>query len=184
MDRSLQERLVGAVVLVALAVWLIPQVLDGPGDGDRHSVESLTLPAPAQEPGLRTQTIRLDAKRAAPAPMPRETDTGGRAASAAKPASQPVAVASGSAGKIADTPTPAAGDWFVQLGSFAERANASKLAATVAELGFQTEVSRHTAGSQLLHRVRVGPRPSRVAAEALASDLARRGFKGQVVPDG
>ena len=33
MDQGLKERLVGAAVLVAIAVWLIPWVLDGPEDG-------------------------------------------------------------------------------------------------------------------------------------------------------
>ena len=184
MDRSLKERLAGAVVLVVLAVWLIPQVLDGPEDGSGRSQQTLTLPAPAESGGLRTQTIRLDEKRALPTAKPAapqtQVETSGKAAAdrpVAKPAAAVTKAAAG-AGLSADS------GWFVQLGSFAERDNAKRLADTVAELGFKAEVSRFTAGSSVLHRVRVGPRPSRVAAEALASDLARRGYPGQVVQDG
>ncbi len=172
-DRSLQERLAGAVVLVVLAVWLIPQVLDGPEEGGERTQQTLSLPAPPEQQNQRTQTIRLDDKRAAPAPKPAR-----QPADTAVEATAPTVRA-----KPAPAPAAEAG-WFVQLGSFAERANASRLADTVAELGFKTEVSRHTAGTTVLHRVRVGPRPSRVAAEALASDLARRGYPGQVVQDG
>ena len=58
MDRSLKERVIGASVLVALAVWLIPWVLDGPVP----DAESGAAQAPVAEGSapLRTQTIRLE----------------------------------------------------------------------------------------------------------------------------
>lgn len=75
MDRSLKERLIGAAVLVALGVWLIPWVLDGP-DSDDTAVEepiALELPVPATgeapsrgEP-IRRQTIELNVDRRPPA---------------------------------------------------------------------------------------------------------------------
>ena len=181
MDRSLQERLAGAVVLVALAVWLIPQVLDGPAGNGQGSAETLQLPAPTKDTGLRTQTIRLDQNRDTPTPAA-EQNSPVTPVPAAKPQATQAVVA---AGKSAAKPAVSGSvDWFVQLGSFADRGNASKLAEDVVQLGFSAEVSRHDTASAVLHRVRVGPRPSRIAAEALASDLARRGFKGQVVQDG
>ena len=63
MDRSLKERLVGAAVLVGLAVWLIPWVLDGPVPGAEFGAAQ--LPASENEAPLRTQTIRLDQGRVA-----------------------------------------------------------------------------------------------------------------------
>lgn len=58
MDRSLKERVIGASVLVALAVWLVPWVLDGPVP----DAESGAAQAPIAEGSapLRTQTIRLE----------------------------------------------------------------------------------------------------------------------------
>ena len=58
MDRSLKERVIGASVLVALAVWLIPWVLDGPvPDTGSGAAQAPAAEGPAP---LRTQTIRLD----------------------------------------------------------------------------------------------------------------------------
>ena len=184
MDRSLKERLAGAVVLVLLAVWLIPQVLDGPDGPSRRSTQSLTLPAPASDAGTRIETVRLDDKKA----TPKRTEPAPQPAAASPPVAKPVAKPVGKPGvskqKTPPSPPEAAAGWFVQLGSFADKANASRLAEQIRDLGFEAEVSRYTAGKTVLHRVRVGPRPTRVAAEALASDLARRGYPGQVVEDG
>ena len=58
MDRSLKERVIGASVLVALAVWLIPWVLDGPvPDAGSGAAQAPTAERSAP---LRTQTIRLE----------------------------------------------------------------------------------------------------------------------------
>ena len=43
MDQGLKERLVGAAVLVAIAVWLIPWVLDGPEAGVETPASSLAV---------------------------------------------------------------------------------------------------------------------------------------------
>jgi DedD protein len=206
-DRSLKERLAGAVVLVLLAVWLIPQVLDGPDEPGQRATQSLTLPAPANETGIRTETVRLDDKKVAPA-RSEVTQPAVKTPAATKPAAVPASKAVEKPAATAALQTPATpaekpavspkkapplpaqpatspvDGWFVQLGSFAEQANASRLADRIGELGFKAEVSRYQAGSTVLHRVRVGPRATRVAAEALASDLARRGYPGQVVQDG
>ncbi len=68
MDQGLKERLVGAAVLVAIAVWLIPWVLDGPENPVETGPASLQLPA-AQEPvPMRTQTLKLGEPPAAAQP--------------------------------------------------------------------------------------------------------------------
>src|SRR5215203_1951388 len=59
MDQGLKERLVGAAVLVAIAVWLIPWVLDGPEGPLETSGSSLQLPAAEEPMPMRTQTLRL-----------------------------------------------------------------------------------------------------------------------------
>jgi DedD protein len=63
MDQGLKERLIGAAVLVALGVWLIPWLLDG----RREQVEldtsssAVRLPAPDGPLPVRKQTLSLDA---------------------------------------------------------------------------------------------------------------------------
>jgi DedD protein len=59
MDQGLKERLVGAAVLVAIGVWLIPWVLDGPESPLDSSASSLRLPAAEEPMPMRTQTLRL-----------------------------------------------------------------------------------------------------------------------------
>jgi DedD protein len=60
MDRGLKERLIGAAVLVALGVWLIPLILDGPRIDPTSESSGLELPGAGEPAPLRTQTIRLD----------------------------------------------------------------------------------------------------------------------------
>jgi cell division protein FtsN len=68
----------------------------------------------------------------------------------------------------------------VQLGSFASRANADRLARQVSAQGFPVSVSKGTSGH--LYRVRVGPAHDRAAASELAQQLRTRGHSGAVVP--
>lgn len=69
MDSQVKERLVGAAVLVALGVWLIPSVLDGPESepAEPESGSGLELPAAGEDAPVRTRTVELgrDAARGA-----------------------------------------------------------------------------------------------------------------------
>src|SRR5262245_37975825 len=83
-DRHLKERLVGAAVLVAAAIILIPEMLTGP-----HDAASPATPEKAAPDGLKTYTIDLNAPKEraetgqatppaleiAPAPAPQAADT-------------------------------------------------------------------------------------------------------------
>ncbi|HVJ29958.1 MAG TPA: SPOR domain-containing protein [Gammaproteobacteria bacterium] len=81
MDQGLKERLVGAAVLVAIAVWLVPWVLDGPEDGAETPASALQLPSAEEPMPMRTQTLRLgDAS---------ETSAESAPAAAATPSPQP-----------------------------------------------------------------------------------------------
>ena len=88
MDQGLKERLVGAAVLVAIAVWLIPWVLDGPEDGAETQASSLQLPSAEEPMPMRTQTLKLgDApeETASAQSAPAEVSLPSREASAAVP---------------------------------------------------------------------------------------------------
>jgi DedD protein len=73
MDQRLKERLIGAAVLVTLGVWLIPWVLDGQGEQSESRSTALQLPVSEQPVPMRSQTIRLDEERQAPAPAAEPT---------------------------------------------------------------------------------------------------------------
>jgi cell division septation protein DedD len=79
------------------------------------------------------------------------------------------------------SPPSASGAFMVQLGSFASRANADRLAQEVRTRGFPVSVSQGSSGRKL-YRVRVGPARDHAAAEDLAAKLRAAGHPGSVVP--
>ncbi len=202
MDQGLKERLVGAAVLVAIAVWLIPWVLDGPEAGVETAASSLQLPAAEEPMPMRTQTLRLGdspepnvevavlppatgpAAGATPEPegaaaedrAPDEESTVAAAAErdAPAPAAAPPTPAPAAQPK---PPAAATGDWAVQLGSFSEEANARRIAQQAGTYGYKAQVSSYKSGGRTLYRVRVGPQATRAAADAAASALRAHGLK-------
>jgi DedD protein len=89
-----------------------------------------------------------------------------------------------------DKPAPAAantaaasesGGWAVQLGVFASKENAERLALDVRVKGFKVSVSPITSGGRKLYRVRVGPTPDRSAAQELQGRLKAIGRPGGAV---
>jgi len=209
MDQGLKERLVGAAVLVAIGVWLIPWVLDGPDEPLEADSNSLRLPAAEEPMPMRTQTLRFEGADEPPIPGNAEVEapppveaavraaepaSGGAvaeapntgaskpASGAAKPAEEPAKnVVVASSPPRTPAPAAAAGDWVVQLGSFSEEANARRLAQRVSTFGYRANVEDHRSGGRTLFRVRVGPYDTRSKADAAASALGAHGFKGQVV---
>lgn len=207
MERRLQERLVGAGVLILALVLLGPLILDG---GPR--VDPGEAVAPGQRPDeMRTQTFEIGGRRQAPdtappspvvappAPPPVEAPVVPReapatAASDLTIAPAPEREAPAPAGKPPVTPAvpaaelppatpaaPAAGGFLVQVGTFAQEANAQRLTATLKQRGFEAFVSPLARGGKTLYRVRVGPAGPRDEAAEQARRLAAAGHPGQVV---
>jgi DedD protein len=195
-----KERLTGAVILVALIVLLVPELLSGPIRSAPRT--SAAAAAAGEEPPLRSYTINLaddahahsaarttaaDVPPPAPPPAPPATPvTGGSAAAAAATPAAAVAHSGGTAAAAANAPATtsaagASGAWMVQLGSFASRDNADRLAKQLRGGGFQVSVSQGTTGRRL-YRVRAGPVPDHAAAEQLAGKLRAQGHSGEVVP--
>jgi DedD protein len=111
-----------------------------------------------------------------------------RAPAAAAPAAAAATVAhsGGTAATAAGAPAAtsaagASGAWMVQLGSFARRDNADRLAKQLRGGGFQVSVSQGTTGRRL-YQVRAGPVPDHAAAEQLAGKLRAQGHAGEIVP--
>lgn len=77
--------------------------------------------------------------------------------------------------------TSAGGGWAIQVGSFASRANADRLANDLKARGFKPFVVEGTSGGRKLYRVRVGPEANRDSAQALAERLRSAGWKGAIV---
>jgi DedD protein len=69
----------------------------------------------------------------------------------------------------------------VQLGVFASRDNAERLAKQVKGKGYSVTVNE-SSGAKRLYRVRVGPEKDRGSADALKARLRAAGHAGTVVP--
>ncbi len=187
MDRALQERVIGATVLVVLAVLIVPVFLDGPSVDAEVVSEVVSLPG-QNDQERKTQTVVLNRDRTEPvpasAPSSAPAETRVKPVKSAPPATAKEAVSKPDrAGKEAviamESPT---GMWAVQLGSFSNKENAERLAADLRKQGFAAFLSRLETGSGALQRVRIGPQKDRDSAESVAAQLARSGHSGQVVP--
>ncbi|MCB1610324.1 MAG: SPOR domain-containing protein [Xanthomonadales bacterium] len=102
MDDALRQRLVGAAVIIALAVIFVPMLLDSPEDPARTQQVDLSIP-PRTEPGIETRRLPLDPAMTAPVPSP-ETLAADTPETVAEPVPAPDA---GGVEPVAE-PTPAA----------------------------------------------------------------------------
>jgi DedD protein len=188
MDRALQERVIGATVLVLFVVLVVPVFLDGPPETTELVSERILLPGQDEQ---ATQTVVLDRDREDPVPVvvtrpataspeEQQSPTGETVEERAEPA-----VVEKEATSAAPVPKPAessTGMWAVQLGSFSNKDNAERLAAELRKQGYAAFLSQVAADGDQLHRVRIGPQRDRDSAEAMAKRLEKVGHEGQVVP--
>lgn len=149
-----------------------------------------TAPAPAQPTESNGASEQGDSAEAAKGPL-----TAGAAAQppaapspqtqpGSAPAQNPAPQRSTRAAAVTERPPAegAAGAWMVQLGVFANHANADRLAQQLREKGFHASVTENGSGSRTLWRVRAGPVADRTAAEQLDARLRAAGHPGSVVP--
>ncbi|MDQ2695785.1 MAG: sporulation protein, partial [Pseudomonadota bacterium] len=60
MDNRLKQRLVGATVVVALAVIIVPEIIRGPARQEPAAVQTAIPPAPDEAPDDRGMTVTLE----------------------------------------------------------------------------------------------------------------------------
>lgn len=105
MDRALKERIVGATVLVVIAVLVVPVFLDGPADEPEFVTESVTLPGQADR-NTRRQTIVLERDRDEPVPAAGENAREARQSATVPPAQTDQEAAVSSARQQTPPPDP------------------------------------------------------------------------------
>ena len=217
MDSGLKTRLLGAVVLIALAVIFVPMLLPGSNSGSQ-SASTKAVPEPSGE--LQTRVLQVGPNSASAGsstaaaindpdhvamlnleghaatalqplssglPIEATTQPVAGAPASAPAASAPAVLPKPSAAVIAKVPaasTPAASApaanqpiaggagaaagalYTVNLGVYANRANADKLVANAKQHGFTALATPETYQGKQTLRVRVGPFHSRAEAEA------------------
>jgi DedD protein len=149
----------------------------GSSAADRHD-RSTETPAPAS-PSVGPSHSRPTAGASTLVPAsPSSSGSAGAPARGVHPASSPKAP---SARAATPTAPPVAG-WMIQLGSFASRDNAERLARELRGKGFPTSVNESAGNGRRRYRVRVGPEADRPAALVLATKLRAAGHSGSLVP--
>ena len=194
MDPQLKQRLIGAAVLVSLAVLVVPVLLDGgyretsrprrdmaPMPPDQFEQVVPALPADVQQEidaGLTAGTEELaEIATQAAAPIPPAGSVPGPAAEGMPRPSPPPPQDEPAADVAASPPPPpapvsaTAEQWTVQLGSFASRDNAEGLLRRMAADGVKGFILPLEEGGKTSFRVRAGPVAGRAAAERLRRQL-------------
>ncbi len=177
---AFKQRIIGAIVLVALAVIFIPILLPGHRDLGFIETESHIPAKPAELENLKV----LELEKPIPAPAPREivrTPIDEQSPPAPKseqeaPADETKPVVEKKPAKSPDKePKPASTGsskaWVVQVGSFSKRDNAMRLRDQLRTKGYNTFVEQISSANKTFYRVRVGPVVSRNNAEALQKEL-------------
>jgi DedD protein len=155
-----RRRLIGAIVLVVLAVVFVPMILDSE-PRQKRAEPSLEIPpkdkvAPLPPPAPTPAATKVaPAKEAAPA-VPAKTATPEKSAEAA----------------------PKLEGFAVQVGAFKEEAKLQQAHEKLAAARIPHYVERR--GD--LNRLRAGPYPTREAAERALASVKAASLEGQVVP--
>ncbi len=214
MDRRVKERLIGASILVALIVLVVPELLSGPkpaaGPPRRHAARGNARADSKCHGGFEHQQAGGESRRrggSCPACIRRDRRARSsrrrnppdrHQSGAPNPSRMRVKSGAREHGRTprirrarpaavessARSPISQAHAWSVQLGSFASRANADNLTRQLKGQGFSVFVAPGGSGSSVRYRVRVGPLADRESAERMAAKLKTLGHISSLVSPG
>lgn len=185
MDSALKQRLLGAVVLIALAIIVVPILFSGSGPKQESATVNLEIP-PAPNREFETRVLAVDAASRdpglTPVPAPQagpvvtvDTEALPRVEERSpepKPAVTSPPVAPPAAAVKPPTPAQlvagegASGKFLVHLGVYSSAKNAEDLVATLKRGGFAAFAESVDFQGKSAQRVRVGPYGDRAEAEA------------------
>ena len=165
LDNRIKHRLVGALVLISLAVIFVPMVLDGQGQ----------IPAFVSDEIPANPNRNMDAWEFAVTPVPTNLST--------RDADEPGSLLRNILSKLGfgagevDRATPNDSSeivtWMVQVGTFGEEKNAVNLRDRMRKEGISTHVDKTEVDGKTMWRLRAGPEVSRDKAVSLQSQIAK-----------
>ena len=180
MDTALKQRLVGASVLIALAVVVLPMLLGGRPDGDAPESQKIELPPQPSE--LDFETRRYPIGEQVPKPQ------ADRSEAVVKPLPTPDPVVESIPDRDAlpsieiaeeppveviplETQPEDTGRYIVQVASFGAVDNARRLSEALRSYGYSVKTDTVKSDVGTLHRVRVGPYGTESEANGVVSRL-------------
>jgi len=158
MDTPTKQRLVGAAVLVALAVIFLPMLVKGPAPDS--GVSDVPLDIPNQPPsGMETRDL--------PLVSPQAGDEGALGTSAPSAGERLPTVDTSDAGAAQMQPASVAGgNYAVHFGSYASRSDANTIVGQLRGSQLPGYSEQATVNGRNAWRVRIGPYATRADAEA------------------
>jgi len=186
MDRRVKERLIGASILVALVVLVVPELLSGPKP---NAAPAPTLPAAAPEP-IRNVTVDLTTSKP---PANSELEPAAPQAAANLPAAQTSAPGAAPipAPSPAPIPAPGAAPIPAPRGSTASTsapssapANSQTRQAAARRVAVESTAASPTSTGPRFWSVQLGSFASRANADNLTRQVKGQGFSVFVLPGG
>lgn len=176
MDTPLKQRLIGAIVLVALAVIFLPMLVKGPAPDSGVANVPITAPDAPADGQFQTRELPLVA--------PTGGATGLQSGVSTTQPLQPDAAAPAEPAAAADaSPAVAAGNYAVSFGAYGSQADANAVIAFLKKAQLPGFSEPATINGRQAWRVRVGPYADRAQAEAarLEAVKVRNDVKAEVV---
>lgn len=184
MDIALKQRLVGASVLIALAIIVLPMLLGGRPESSIAESQKIELPPQPAELDFETRRYpigdtpavtveRQDKPPVKPLPSP-ATEVSRPETPQIEQQEAPLEPPPDPAPLPAPLPEKAVGDaerYVVQVASFGSTENANRLSETLRGYGYAVLLDSIKSDVGTLHRVRVGPFPSEAEASQAVSLL-------------
>ncbi len=200
METTLKQRLIGAVVIIALAVIFVPMILDGSGRDESVALNMEVPPEPtftfeselpdpkkldelppiekSPEQSIKTKASEETASKTVEK-QPKEENT----ATEKQPEKQ-VATSS----QVVDATenhietNPALAAWAVQVAAFGEKDKAIALQDKLLASNLSAFTEQSGKGNKMIYRVKVGPELKRENAEKLRDKIEKEhGLKGSFV---
>jgi len=170
-ETSLKHRLIGAIVLVALAVIFLPMLVKGPAPGS--GVQDVPLQAPQAPAAGQFETREL--------PLVAPTAPAGGAVG--MPATVPAGDSAAPATASSLPPAVAAGNYAVNFGAYGSEADADAVIAHLKKSNLPGFRQADTINGRQAWRVRIGPYADRAQAELvrLEAGKVRNDVNAQVV---
>ncbi len=185
MDQGTKQRVVGTVVLLALALIFLPVILDGDGNyqpiiGSRipaaPEVQIMPTPVP-QRPVIEAD--RFESPSPEPVP-PAEEAPGENSASVSvtdglesepEPVAEPESVPDTTSVTVSLDERSLPEGWSVRLGLFSNRENASNLRQRLLDAGYRAYSREYSGADGVMTGVFVGPQIDRAEANRLKNRL-------------
>ena len=176
METTLKQRLIGAVVIIALAVIFVPIILDGSGQQKSVAVNMEAPPVPKftfksdlPDPKKLDELPVLEKPNDAPAKQAVVTEHStpqDPPANTAKPIAKVIDATSNHI-----RPNAALNTWGVQVAAFSEKAKALVLQEKLLAYNYPAFIEKSTKDAKALYRVKIGPMLNKEDAEKLRDKI-------------